>query len=96
MRAFVENELMIKRFLRRYASSSHDIEDISQETITRALRAEQQKEILEPKAFLFASNAKAHRVLLISGSVIHLISERLCSLFMVPFSETPAVCFLYF
>jgi RNA polymerase sigma factor (sigma-70 family) len=53
MRAFVENELMIKRFLRRYASNSHDIEDISQETITRALRAEQQKEILEPKAFLF-------------------------------------------
>ncbi len=53
MRAFVENELMIKRFLRRYASNSHDIEDISQETITRALRAEQQKEIQEPKAFLF-------------------------------------------
>ena len=53
MRAFVENELMIKRFLRRYASNSHDIEDISQETIARALRAEQQKEILEPKAFLF-------------------------------------------
>lgn len=53
MRAFVENELMIKRFLRRYSSNLHDIEDISQETITRALRAEQQKDIREPKAFLF-------------------------------------------
>lgn len=50
---FIENELKIKRFLRRYSSSSHDIDDISQETILRALHAEKNKEIHEPKAFLF-------------------------------------------
>lgn len=50
---FIENELKIKRFLRRYSSSAHDIDDISQETILRALHAEKNKEIHEPKAFLF-------------------------------------------
>ncbi len=50
---FLENELIIKRFLRRYSSNSHDIDDISQETILRALHAEKNKEIHEPRAFLF-------------------------------------------
>jgi len=50
---FLENELKIKRFLRRYLSNSHDIDDISQETILRALHAEKNREIREPKAFLF-------------------------------------------
>jgi RNA polymerase sigma factor (sigma-70 family) len=50
---FLDNELIIKRFLRRYFSNSHDIEDISQETILRALHAEQNREIHEPRAFLF-------------------------------------------
>ncbi len=50
---FLENEAVIKRFLRRFSSNSHDIEDISQETILRALHAEQNKEIREPRAFLF-------------------------------------------
>ena len=52
-KVFVENEVFIKRFLRRYSSNSHDIDDISQETILRALNAEKKKEIHEPKAFLF-------------------------------------------
>ena len=50
---FLANELKIKRFLRRYLSNSHDIDDISQETILRALHAEKNREIREPKAFLF-------------------------------------------
>ena len=50
---FLENEVIIKRFLRRYSANSHDIDDISQETILRALHAEQNREIREPKAFLF-------------------------------------------
>ncbi|TQV89580.1 RNA polymerase sigma factor [Aliikangiella coralliicola] len=50
---FLENEVIIKRFLRRYSSNSHDIEDISQETILRALDAEKNREIQQPKAFLF-------------------------------------------
>ncbi len=50
---FLDNEVMIKRFLRRYSSNSHDIEDISQETILRALHAEKNRDIHQPKAFLF-------------------------------------------
>lgn len=50
---FLENEVIIKRFLRRYSSNSHDIDDISQETILRALHAEKNKEIHKPRAFLF-------------------------------------------
>lgn len=50
---FLENELKIKRFLRRYYSNSHDIDDISQETILRALHAEKNRVIREPRAFLF-------------------------------------------
>ena len=52
-RTFRENELAIKRFLRRYASNRQDIEDITQETILRALQAEKSREIREPRAFLF-------------------------------------------
>lgn len=50
---FLDNETIIKRFLRRYASNPDDIDDISQETILRALDAEKNKEINEPRAFLF-------------------------------------------
>jgi RNA polymerase sigma-70 factor (ECF subfamily) len=51
--AFMENETIIKKFLRRYTSNRQDIEDISQETILRALHAEKNREIREPRAFLF-------------------------------------------
>ena len=50
---FRSNENMIRKFLRRYVSSRHEIEDITQETILRALHAEKSREIREPKAFLF-------------------------------------------
>lgn len=50
---FLENEVIIKRFLRRYSSNSHDIDDISQETILRALHAEKNREIYQPRSFLF-------------------------------------------
>ncbi len=44
---------MLKGFLRRFVSSDQDIEDICQETVTRALEAERTREIREPRAFLF-------------------------------------------
>ncbi len=50
---FLANETIIKRFLRRYSFNPDDIDDISQETILRALDAEKNKEINEPRAFLF-------------------------------------------
>lgn len=52
-KAFLENESVIRRYLRRFSSSSHDIDDITQETILRALKAEKSKDIKEPRAFLF-------------------------------------------
>jgi RNA polymerase sigma factor (sigma-70 family) len=50
---FQQNETLLKKFLRRFMSNKHDIEDICQETILRALEAEKTKEIKEPRAFLF-------------------------------------------
>lgn len=52
-RVFRNNENAIKKFLWRYVSSRHEIEDITQETILRALQAEKSREIREPRAFLF-------------------------------------------
>ena len=39
--------------MRRFTSNAHDIDDICQETILRALEAEKSREIHEPRAFLF-------------------------------------------
>ena len=52
-RVFRRNESAIRKFLWRYVSSHHEIEDITQETILRALQAEKSREIHEPRAFLF-------------------------------------------
>lgn len=52
-RVFRNNENAIRKFLWRYISNRHEIEDITQETILRALQAEQSREIREPRAFLF-------------------------------------------
>jgi len=52
---FVENRSFLKKFLTRFLSQQHDIEDIVQETYLRAYLAEQKKgaKIEQPKAFLF-------------------------------------------
>ena len=51
--AFMENESAIKRFLRRFFSVSHDVEEVSQETFLKAFQAAKSREIEQPKAFLF-------------------------------------------
>jgi RNA polymerase sigma-70 factor (ECF subfamily) len=51
--AFLENYGFLKRFLARFFSDRQDIEDVAQEAYLRAYVAEQQKEIEQPKAFLF-------------------------------------------
>jgi len=51
--AFLENDAFLKRFLSRFFSNRQDIEDVAQEAYLRAYVAEQQKEIEQPKAFLF-------------------------------------------
>jgi RNA polymerase sigma-70 factor (ECF subfamily) len=52
-RAFLEHQSAIKRFLSRFLSGFHDIEDLAQETYLRAFKAEQNQEVRSPKAFLF-------------------------------------------
>jgi len=50
---FREQEAALRRFLRRISPSSSDIDDIAQETILRALQAERERDILQPKAYLY-------------------------------------------
>lgn len=51
--AFLEHNTFLKKFLARFLSEQQDIEDVVQETYLRAYKAEQKKEIDQPKAFLF-------------------------------------------
>ena len=51
--AFVEHYSFLKKFVARYFSSEHDIEDIVQETYLRAYTAESKRKIAAPKAYLF-------------------------------------------
>lgn len=53
LEVFLANESTIKAFLRRYSSNRSDIEEMTQETILRALQAEKTQEIYEPRGFLF-------------------------------------------
>lgn len=50
---FREQEAALRRFLRRISPSNSDIDDIAQETILRALQAERERDILQPKAYLY-------------------------------------------
>ncbi len=51
--AFLENLAFLERFLARFFSDRRDIEDVAQEAYLRAYVAEQQKDIEQPKAYLF-------------------------------------------
>jgi len=51
--AFLENNTFLKKFLTRFFSDQQDIEDVAQEAYLRAYVAEQNKNIEQPKAYLF-------------------------------------------
>lgn len=51
---YLENEAALKRFLRRFLKSHHDVDDLAQECFLRAYAAESDHAINSPKAFLFA------------------------------------------
>ena len=53
--AFINDHVFIKKFLTRFLSNQHDIEDVAQETYLHAFAAEQKKDgtIQQPRAFLF-------------------------------------------
>jgi RNA polymerase sigma-70 factor (ECF subfamily) len=53
LQAFDDTQAILRRFVRRFAQSRHDVEDITQETIVRALQAEKERQIDDPRAFLF-------------------------------------------
>lgn len=74
---FRENEALLKKFLRRYVSNFHDIEDICQETILRALEAEKSRDIRAPRAFLFgiSKNIVRKRLDKESASLIDFIND---------------------
>ncbi len=75
--AFQESEPVLKRFLRRFTSNKHDIEDICQLTILRALEAEKTRDIAEPRAFLFgvSKNIVRKRLEKKSNSLIDYIED---------------------
>ena len=50
---FKNSQLSLRSFIARYVISPQDIDDVSQETFLRAYKAEKEKEIEHPKAFLF-------------------------------------------
>lgn len=52
---FAVSRLSLRNFISRYVVSPHDIDDVTQETFLRAYKSEQEKdkEIEQPKAFLF-------------------------------------------
>ena len=51
--AFIENNLLLKKFLTRFLYRRQDIEDVVQEAYLRAFKAEKDADIEQPKAFLF-------------------------------------------
>lgn len=76
-KAYVENGGFLRKFLSRFLSDRHDVEDVAQEAFLRAFVAEQQKEIEQPKAFLFrvAKNVALTRLTKKSTQITDYIEE---------------------
>lgn len=53
LRAFLENERGIKRFLSKFLVRPQDVEDVAQETFLRAFVAEAEQDVISPRAFLY-------------------------------------------
>ena len=51
--SFAENESALKRFLERFLYSTHDVEDILQETFLQTWSIEKKQKIQLPKSYLF-------------------------------------------
>lgn len=75
--AYQGSKSVLAGFLRRFVSDDRDIEDICQETVTRALEAEKEREIKEPRAFLFgiARNVVRKRLDKQSRSLVDFIDD---------------------
>jgi RNA polymerase sigma-70 factor (ECF subfamily) len=53
LETYLENEVALKRFLRRFIKSREGADDLAQEAFLRAFAAESTRAITSPKAFLF-------------------------------------------
>src|SRR6478752_7282578 len=53
LEAYLENEVALKRYLRRFIRSRDAADDLAQEAFLRAFAAESKRAIDAPKAFLF-------------------------------------------
>ena len=53
LEAYLENEVALKRFLRRFIKSREGADDLAQEAFLRAFAAESGRAVQSPKAFLF-------------------------------------------
>ena len=53
LEAYLENEVALKRYLRRFTRSREGADDLAQEAFVRAFAAESGRVIESPKAFLF-------------------------------------------
>ncbi|MDE0451458.1 MAG: RNA polymerase sigma factor [Gammaproteobacteria bacterium] len=75
--AFQSKERLIRAFVRRFFNDAHILEDICQETITRALEAEKVRRIEKPDAFVFgvARNIVRTQLDVQSRSVLDLVDE---------------------
>ena len=74
---FREQEAALRRFVHRLSSSGSDVDDITQETILRALQAERERDIHQPKAYLYtiARNVVRDAIDKKSRSVIDFIED---------------------
>ncbi len=53
LKAFIENEQAIRRYISRFCSRPQDVDDFAQETFLKGFAAELKSDIKEPKAYLF-------------------------------------------
>jgi len=76
--AFEKHHSALKRFIARYLSSHHDIEDVAQESFLRAFRAGMEYEVHQPKSFLFriAKNVAISQLRLKSRQITDSIEEQ--------------------
>ena len=80
-KAYLENHDFLKNFLKRFFSRSDDVEDMAQEAYLNAYRAEQERDIAEPKAFLFriAKNLALNELNRKSQKMTDYIEDRVAS-----------------
>lgn len=76
--AFLKHHSALKRFISRYLHSAQDIDDVAQEAFLRAFVAGENKDIQQPKSFLFriAKNVAVSELRLKSRQITDYIDDQ--------------------